>query len=97
VSTFKVPNECRITEGPVATTDAAGNNGQFIVTSPEGQMFRVEAHENQDREGIKAVCVPTLRKLTADEVDFIHNKFWADSHDVWMSVQSTSVTLWKKK
>jgi hypothetical protein len=48
---FHVPNQYRLREGPLQTTDAAGNNGAFAVYLAHGQRVAVIASDGGLTDG----------------------------------------------
>jgi hypothetical protein len=74
---FKVPNKFRIRNGFMQSTDAAGNNGAFVVRSLKlKHALHVIA---SDQEGWEHVSVSRPDRCPSwEEMSFIKDLFWDD-------------------
>ncbi|MBN9401241.1 MAG: hypothetical protein J0I30_00235 [Burkholderiales bacterium] len=72
--TFRVPNQYRVRAGMMASSDADGNNGAFIVRLKHGQRVQVVA---SDHGGWEHVSVSRQDRCpTWDEMCQVKALFW---------------------
>lgn len=75
--TFHTPNSKRVRNGPLGTTDDAGNCGLFIFKTPKAQstaVLRVIASSDGGWEHV-SVSIAT-RCPTWEEMCFVKDQFW---------------------
>ena len=70
---FKVPNQYRIRDGELGSTDEIGNNGAFLILY-QSFTLRVIASDGMDWEHV-AVSLPN-RTPNWREMCFIKDLFW---------------------
>lgn len=100
---FHVPNEFRIHEGQLASTDDCGNNGAFKIPVVQGRplIFMIAS----DGEGWEHVSVSTpIRCPTWEEMCFIKAMFWEEEDCVmqlhvpkseWINNHPFCLHLWR--
>ena len=102
--TFKVPEKYRLKTGPLASNEAMGNNGIFLVRNRKFKhVLNVQA---SDGGGWEHVSVSTpIRCPTWEEMSYIKNLFWDDTDFVvqmhvpkedWVSFHEYCLHLWRK-
>jgi hypothetical protein len=82
---FKVPNQYRIRDGELGSTDEIGNNGAFLILY-QSFTLRVIASDGMDWEHV-SVSLPN-RTLNWREMCFIKDLFW-DEEDVVIQYHPT--------
>jgi len=98
---FKIPNEYRIRDGELGSTDEAGNNGAFLIPY-QSFMLRVIASDGMGWEHV-SVSLPN-RTPNWREMCFIKDLFW-DVEDVviqyhpakseYVNVHDNCLHMWK--
>ena len=98
---FKVPNQYRIRDGELGSTDEIGNNGAFLILY-QSFTLRVIASDGMDWEHV-SVSLPN-RTPNWREMCFIKDLFW-DGEDVviqyhpakseYVNVHENCLHLWK--
>lgn len=72
---FRVPEKCRIKQGPMGSTKQYGNNGAFLIRSIKlKRPFQVIASDGMGWEHV-SVSLPN-RCPTWEEMCFIKDIFW---------------------
>lgn len=101
------PNQFRIKTGPIATTDADGMMGGFIVRLPGSNTISLTVVAADDRLnfGWEHVSVSTTQRCpTWDEMCYIKNLFWEEDETViqfhpkksqYRNVHPYCLHLWK--
>lgn len=104
---FHVPNDWRVRDGPLATRDEDGNNGLFLVKSPQGMpMLAIVASDGAGWEHV-SVSIPGNTKATPAwaEMDFVKRHFWDDTDCVaqlhvprenWVNCHPGTLHLWRQ-
>ncbi len=88
--TFHVPNESRNRSGHLASTEADGNNGYFLMKSPGGARLQVIASDGEGWEHVSVSLVPLDYRVTEgdsfnrcptwEEMAWVKSIFW-DAED----------------
>jgi hypothetical protein len=102
---MRVPNECRLRSGAMASDDSYGNNGIFHIPRPDhvGKYFMVIASDGEGWEHV-SVSLPS-RTPTWDEMCYIKQIFWGDDECVvqyhppkteYVNNHETCLHLWKQ-
>lgn len=87
---FSVPNNFRITSGELASRNAIGNNGAFLLRSIRKNIAPEIFCIASDEEGFEHVSVSigakyATRTPTWEEMAFVKSKFW-DADDCVMQL-----------
>lgn len=105
---FHVPNDYRILNGPMGSTDAHGNNGAFFLPPKiTGRELWVIASDGLEWDHVSAHVANRSNKLfmpTWDEMCYIKGLFW-DAEDAvmqlhppqsqWVNTHPTTLHLWR--
>lgn len=80
---FKVPNKYRVKSGPLGSTEAAGNNGAFLIPLKHGQTVQVIASAGVPEYPWEHVSVSRKDRCpTWDEMCQIKAIFWDEEDAV---------------
>lgn len=99
---FRVPEQFRVRTGLMASTEAMGNNGRFLVKLPRNQVLRVIA---SDQMGWEHVSVSRADRCPSwEEMCQVKALFWSDEDCVmqlhppkadWISNVEYCLHLWR--
>lgn len=74
---FCVPEQYRVTSGPLATTAADGNNGLFVIPRANGSKQRLSIIAS-DGEGWEHVSVSMKDRMPGwDDMCYVQRLFWS--------------------
>jgi hypothetical protein len=101
---FHVPEQCRVTTGPMRSDSSYGNNGQFWVKSLKfKRALMVQASDGMGWEHVSVSVYD--RTPTWEEMCFVKNLFW-DENDVvvqfhpaksdYVNMHKYCLHLWRK-
>lgn len=77
---FSIPDNCRISRGPLASSDKSGNNGAFLLRTENDIDLFVIASDGEGWEHVSVHARDGMQQRTPtwDEMCFVKSKFWSD-------------------